>query len=56
VATITYTSIYAVFAVTGFFGGSIMNTIGPRWTMTVSSSLPRLSLQRWHLPAVDNAY
>ncbi|KAJ5438518.1 membrane transporter [Penicillium daleae] len=34
VATITYTSIYAVFAVTGFFGGSIMNTIGPRRTMT----------------------
>ncbi|QKX56317.1 uncharacterized protein TRUGW13939_03418 [Talaromyces rugulosus] len=37
VATITYTSIYAVFAVTGFFGGSIMNTLGPRWTMTIGS-------------------
>ncbi|OKP11996.1 hypothetical protein PENSUB_2459 [Penicillium subrubescens] len=37
VATITYTSIYAVFAVTGFFGGSIMNTIGPRWTMTIGA-------------------
>lgn len=37
VATIVYTSIYAVFTLTGFFGGSIMNTIGPKWTMSVSS-------------------
>jgi hypothetical protein len=36
VATIVYTSIYAVFTLTGFFGGSVMNTIGPKWTMTVS--------------------
>lgn len=32
---ITYTTLYAVFTMSGFFGGSIMNTIGPKWTMTV---------------------
>ncbi|KFY04164.1 hypothetical protein V491_09445 [Pseudogymnoascus sp. VKM F-3775] len=37
VATIVYTSIYAVFTLTGFFGGSIMNTIGPKWTMSVGA-------------------
>jgi hypothetical protein len=38
VSTATYTTLYAVFALSGFFGGSIMNTIGPKWTMTVISS------------------
>ncbi|KAH0334983.1 membrane transporter, partial [Aureobasidium melanogenum] len=32
---ITYTTLYAVFTVSGFFGGSIMNTLGPKWTMTL---------------------
>jgi hypothetical protein len=33
---ITYTTLYAVFTVSGFFGGSVMNMLGPRWTMVVS--------------------
>lgn len=46
VSTATYTTLYAVFALSGFFGGSIMNTIGPKWTMTViSSNLYHISLR-----------
>ncbi|KAH8699180.1 membrane transporter [Talaromyces proteolyticus] len=37
VSTATYTTLYAVFALSGFFGGSIMNTIGPKWTMTIGA-------------------
>ncbi|OAA71716.1 hypothetical protein LEL_08951 [Akanthomyces lecanii RCEF 1005] len=44
VSTIVYTSIYAVFSVTGFFGGSVMNTIGPKLTMTVKRIDPIASL------------
>ncbi|THX36900.1 hypothetical protein D6D10_06291 [Aureobasidium pullulans] len=32
---ITYTTLYAVFTISGFFGGSILNTLGPQWTMTL---------------------
>ncbi|KAH8696173.1 membrane transporter [Talaromyces proteolyticus] len=38
VTTTAYATLYAVFTVTGFFGGSVMNTVGPRWTMALGAS------------------
>ncbi|KAF5556146.1 hypothetical protein FMEXI_1279 [Fusarium mexicanum] len=38
VITTAYAMLYAVFTFAGFFGGSIMNTIGPRLTMAVGAS------------------
>ena len=31
--------LYGIFGVTGFFGGSVINTIGPRYTMMVRMSI-----------------
>ncbi|KAH8694312.1 membrane transporter [Talaromyces proteolyticus] len=57
VATITYTSIYAIFAVTGFFGGSIMNTLGPRWTMTIGSlGYPLYIASLWYYDVTGNEW
>ncbi|KAJ6140022.1 membrane transporter [Penicillium samsonianum] len=57
VATITYTTIYAVFAVTGFFGGSIMNTIGPKWTMTIGClGYPIYVASLWYYDATGNQW
>ncbi|KAF7556673.1 hypothetical protein G7Z17_g1267 [Cylindrodendrum hubeiense] len=38
VTTTAYATLYAVFTFTGFFGGSIMNTIGPRLTMALGTA------------------
>ncbi|KAF5598145.1 hypothetical protein FPANT_3909 [Fusarium pseudoanthophilum] len=38
VTTTAYATLYAVFTFTGFFGGSVMNTIGPRLTMALGAA------------------
>jgi hypothetical protein len=34
---ITSSTLYGVFAVTGFLGGSVVNRFGPKWCVSVSN-------------------